>query len=246
MIGAMESRKLVYILNRVRLTFFPFPRLGSCFNPSPPCRMLPPTSPSPPLSKQTSPAPSSTPSLVSMSVSKTPSSRHSRSITPNRIRTLQERRLRRRRRCLPTTSSILVSTTWCGNGVSRRILGRIFLSKVRFSLSLPPSPPSRAHFASSTVPGGQNAATDRFDGPSGVLVCCEDYIIYKHQGAKEHRVPIPKRANPLSDPERGVIITSAVMHKMRVRLVVFLPSLLRCSSYSSTGCVLLPAAKRGG
>lgn len=67
-----------------------------------------------------------------------------------------------------------------------------------------------------TVPGGQNAATDRFDGPSGVLVCCEDYIIYKHQGAKEHRVPIPKRAHPMADPERGVIITSAVMHKMRV------------------------------
>ncbi|GAA5883317.1 hypothetical protein JCM16303_006687 [Sporobolomyces ruberrimus] len=65
------------------------------------------------------------------------------------------------------------------------------------------------------VPGGQNANTDKFDGPSGVLVCCEDYIIYKHQGAKEHRVPIPKRSHPLSDPERGVIITSAVMHKMR-------------------------------
>ncbi|GAA5896462.1 hypothetical protein JCM5296_000672 [Sporobolomyces johnsonii] len=65
------------------------------------------------------------------------------------------------------------------------------------------------------VPGGQNATTDKFDGPSGVLVCCEDYIIYKHQGAKEHRVPIPKRAHPLADPERGVIITSAVMHKMR-------------------------------
>lgn len=47
-------------------------------------------------------------------------------------------------------------------------------------------------------------------------MCCEDYIIYKHQGAKEHRVPIPKRSHPLSDPERGVIITSAVMHKMRV------------------------------
>ncbi|GAA6062045.1 hypothetical protein JCM10212_005030 [Sporobolomyces blumeae] len=65
------------------------------------------------------------------------------------------------------------------------------------------------------VPGGQNANTDKFDGPSGVLVCCEDYIIYKHQGSREHRVPIPKRSHPLSDPERGVIITSAVMHKMR-------------------------------
>ncbi|KAL8292884.1 hypothetical protein RQP46_000578 [Phenoliferia psychrophenolica] len=65
------------------------------------------------------------------------------------------------------------------------------------------------------VPGGQSATTDKFDGPSGVLVCAEDYIIYKHQGAKEHRVPIPKRAHPLADPDRGLIITSAVMHKMR-------------------------------
>lgn len=68
-----------------------------------------------------------------------------------------------------------------------------------------------------TVPGGQSSSSEKFDGPSGVLVCAEDYIIYKHQGAKEHRVPIPKRAHPLSDPDRGLIITSAVMHKMRVR-----------------------------
>ncbi|KPV75805.1 uncharacterized protein RHOBADRAFT_52830 [Rhodotorula graminis WP1] len=65
------------------------------------------------------------------------------------------------------------------------------------------------------VPGGQNAVTDKFDGPSGVLVCCENYIIYKHQGAREHRIPIPRRAHPLQDPNRDVIITSAVMHKMR-------------------------------
>ncbi|KAI5479642.1 splicing factor 3B subunit 3 [Pseudohyphozyma bogoriensis] len=65
------------------------------------------------------------------------------------------------------------------------------------------------------VPGGQSATTDKFDGPSGVLVCAEDYIIYKHQGAKDHRVPIPKRADPRADPERGVIIVSAVMHKMK-------------------------------
>ena len=67
------------------------------------------------------------------------------------------------------------------------------------------------------MPGGQNAVTDKFDGPSGVLVCCENYIIYKHQGAREHRIPIPRRAHPLQDPNRDVIITSAVMHKMRVR-----------------------------
>ena len=76
---------------------------------------------------------------------------------------------------------------------------------------------SPAHTALTTVPGGQNAVTDKFDGPSGVLVCCENYVIYKHQGAREHRVPIPRRAHPLQDPNRDVIITSAVMHKMRVR-----------------------------
>ena len=74
------------------------------------------------------------------------------------------------------------------------------------------------------VPGGQSATTDKFDGPSGVLVCCEDYIIYKHQGAKEHRVPIPKRAQPLSDPERGIIITSAFMHKMKGDFFILLQS----------------------
>jgi splicing factor 3B subunit 3 len=36
----------------------------------------------------------------------------------------------------------------------------------------------------------------------------------------QHRVPIPRRRHPLEDKERGVIITSAVMHKMKVRASV--------------------------
>jgi splicing factor 3B subunit 3 len=68
------------------------------------------------------------------------------------------------------------------------------------------------------VPGGQSATTERFEGPSGVLVCCEDYIIYRHMDAPQHRVPIPKRRHPLANESRGVIIVSAVMHKMKVRL----------------------------
>jgi hypothetical protein len=72
------------------------------------------------------------------------------------------------------------------------------------------------------VPGGQSTShPDKFDGPSGVIVCCEDLLIYKHQNAKEHRVPIPKRDSPFSDPAQGVIIVAAVMHKMRVRLLFF-------------------------
>ncbi|KAG8790078.1 pre-mRNA-splicing factor rse1 [Ceratobasidium sp. 428] len=69
------------------------------------------------------------------------------------------------------------------------------------------------------VPGGQSATTNAFDGPSGVLVCCEDYVIYRPVDGGEgggHRVPIPKRRTPWGgDEERGLIITSAVMHKMK-------------------------------
>ncbi|KZT10782.1 uncharacterized protein LAESUDRAFT_747419 [Laetiporus sulphureus 93-53] len=65
------------------------------------------------------------------------------------------------------------------------------------------------------VPGGQLASSDRYDGPSGVLVCCEDHIIYRHMDAPQHRVPIPRRQHPLADPNRGLIITAAVMHKMK-------------------------------
>lgn len=66
------------------------------------------------------------------------------------------------------------------------------------------------------VPGGQLASSDRFDGPSGVLVCCEDHVIYRHMDAPQHRVPIPRRRHPLEDKERGLIIVAAVMHKMKV------------------------------
>ncbi|KAK4686117.1 splicing factor 3B subunit 3, partial [Tremellales sp. Uapishka_1] len=68
------------------------------------------------------------------------------------------------------------------------------------------------------VPGGQNATSDRFDGPSGVLVCCEDHIIWKHMDVEAHRVPIPRRRNPLAqrgETARGLIIVAGVMHKIR-------------------------------
>ena len=50
------------------------------------------------------------------------------------------------------------------------------------------------------VPGGT-------DGPSGVLVCSENYITYKNLGDQpDIRVPIPRRRNDLDDPERGLLI----------------------------------------
>ncbi|KAJ9100377.1 pre-mRNA-splicing factor rse1 [Naganishia adeliensis] len=68
------------------------------------------------------------------------------------------------------------------------------------------------------VPGGQSAQTDRFEGPSGVLVCCEDHIMWQHHDAPSHRVPIPRRRNPLAaedEEPRGIIIVAAVLHKIK-------------------------------
>lgn len=57
-----------------------------------------------------------------------------------------------------------------------------------------------------TVPGGG-------DGPSGVLVCAENFVIYKNQGHPDVRAVIPRR-NDLP-AERGVLIVSAAMHKQK-------------------------------
>ncbi|KAJ7971328.1 splicing factor 3B subunit 3-like [Quillaja saponaria] len=56
-----------------------------------------------------------------------------------------------------------------------------------------------------TVPGGG-------DGPS-VLVCAENFVIYKNQGHPDVRAVIPRRADLTA--ERGVLIVSAAMHKLK-------------------------------
>ncbi|KAL1961706.1 hypothetical protein VTN77DRAFT_1310 [Rasamsonia byssochlamydoides] len=58
------------------------------------------------------------------------------------------------------------------------------------------------------VPGGA-------DGPSGVLVCAEGNITYRHSNQDAFRVPIPRRSGPTENPERKRYITAGVMHKMR-------------------------------
>ncbi|KAI9442521.1 mono-functional DNA-alkylating methyl methanesulfonate N-term-domain-containing protein [Lactarius indigo] len=59
------------------------------------------------------------------------------------------------------------------------------------------------------VPGGQLASTERFDGPSGTILSIE---IRTHPSTA---FPIPRRKHPLGDSGRGLIITAAVMHKMK-------------------------------
>ena len=58
------------------------------------------------------------------------------------------------------------------------------------------------------VPGGS-------DGPSGVLVCGEDNITYRHHNQDAFRVPIPRRRGPTEDPNRKRCVTAGVMHRMR-------------------------------
>ena len=57
-----------------------------------------------------------------------------------------------------------------------------------------------------TVPGGG-------DGPSGVLVCAENFVIYKNQGHPDVRAVIPRRAD--LPAERGVLIVSAATHRQK-------------------------------
>ncbi|OTA68782.1 hypothetical protein K449DRAFT_451182 [Hypoxylon sp. EC38] len=58
------------------------------------------------------------------------------------------------------------------------------------------------------VPGGN-------DGPSGVLVCAEDTVTYRHSNQEAFRVPIPRRRGATEDPRRKRIIVSGVMHKLK-------------------------------
>lgn len=58
------------------------------------------------------------------------------------------------------------------------------------------------------VPGGNN-------GPSGVLVCGEENITYRHSNQEAFRVPIPRRRGATEDPQRRRTIVSGVMHQLK-------------------------------
>ncbi|KAG5179960.1 putative spliceosomal protein sap [Tribonema minus] len=56
------------------------------------------------------------------------------------------------------------------------------------------------------VPGGAL-------GPSGVLVCGENWVAYRHQEHPEVRTPVPRRKDV--PPERGVLVTAGAVHKSK-------------------------------
>ena len=56
------------------------------------------------------------------------------------------------------------------------------------------------------VPGGG-------DGPGGVLVCCENFILYRHEGHAEVRAALPRR--PDLPAERGVLLVASATHRQK-------------------------------
>lgn len=60
------------------------------------------------------------------------------------------------------------------------------------------------------VPGGK-------DGPSGVLVCSENYITWIHPNFESQRIPIPSRPIVYGNHEevKGMLVSSFVVHKMK-------------------------------
>lgn len=58
------------------------------------------------------------------------------------------------------------------------------------------------------VPGGN-------DGPSGVLVCGEENITYRHSNQEAFRVAVPRRRGATEDPSRKRTIVAGVMHKLK-------------------------------
>lgn len=60
------------------------------------------------------------------------------------------------------------------------------------------------------VPGGQ-------DGPSGVLVCAEDRIYYRHDKHNTLAIPIPRRKGSTEDPNRKRHIVAGCLHLAKTR-----------------------------
>uniref|UniRef100_A0A7M5U5X2 Splicing factor 3B subunit 3 n=1 Tax=Clytia hemisphaerica TaxID=252671 RepID=A0A7M5U5X2_9CNID len=60
-----------------------------------------------------------------------------------------------------------------------------------------------------SVPGGN-------DGPSGVIICSENYLTYKNFGDQQDiRCPIPRRKNDLDDNERSMIFVCSATYKTK-------------------------------
>uniref|UniRef100_A0A7E4WAP3 Splicing factor 3B subunit 3 n=1 Tax=Panagrellus redivivus TaxID=6233 RepID=A0A7E4WAP3_PANRE len=59
------------------------------------------------------------------------------------------------------------------------------------------------------VPGGN-------DGPSGVIVCCQNVIVYKNLGEQQDiRVPLPRRRNDIEYEDTPLLVIASAAHKTK-------------------------------
>jgi len=65
------------------------------------------------------------------------------------------------------------------------------------------------------MPGGN-------EGPSGVIVCAQDTISYRHPDHDPLMIPIPRRRGATEDPTRKRIIVSGVTHKIKGSFFLFI------------------------
>lgn len=62
------------------------------------------------------------------------------------------------------------------------------------------------------VPGGG-------DGPGGVLICAENFVIYKNQDHPDVRAVLPRRSSLAND--RGVLIIATATHRTKSEFFIF-------------------------
>lgn len=85
------------------------------------------------------------------------------------------------------------------NGVNQQNVQQIFLQEVYFSIIL----------LIVLVPG--------VDGPGGVLVFAENWVLYRNENKPEIRCPIPRRE--LLPENRGTLIVACALYQQKVNII---------------------------
>ena len=102
-----------------------------------------------------------------------------------------------------------------GNGLSPSLALRTCFSAFQVSIHYPIYTYIHIYTCICTSIGGDS-------WPSGVLICGENWVSYKHQSHIEIRTALPRRHD--LPPERGVLITAGTVHKQKDLFFLLLQS----------------------
>ena len=83
------------------------------------------------------------------------------------------------------------------------------------------------------VPGGN-------DGPGGVIVASENFLVYKSPTQPERRCALPRRKDLPN--EHGLLITAAVVHRQKDRFFILVQT--ECGDLYKVGRARAPPARR--